>query len=72
MSDQPMPETPTYEGDWWNHLPSVDGEEPRLEREPEMEPTEEGLAELARLQAALEERAEQPDVKAFIEQAQHE
>lgn len=70
--ENPVSTTPTYDGDWWNHLPSVDGEPPRLVREPEMIPTPEGQAYLDELAAQLEQRAAQPDVQAFIERNQHD
>ena len=70
MSDQ-VPD-PVYVGEWWDTLPSVDGEPARLTREPEMIPDEEGLKYLEELGARLEERAKRPDVQEFIERSKFE
>lgn len=71
MADQ-TPSKHDYVGDWWENLPAVDDWEPRLTREPDTEPDEDGLRQLSDLQERLEERAQEPDVQAFIERAQHE
>lgn len=63
--------TPTYEGEWWNDLPSVDGEPPRLSREPETIPTAEGQVYLDELAERLTHRAEAPDVLDFIGGGDH-
>ena len=50
---------------WWENLPAVDDYPHTLTRDDE--PDDAGRAYLAELQAALEARASEPDVAAFIE-----
>ena len=51
---------------WWDKIPAVDDWPDRLERDPELEPTPEALVELGELEEALNARAQEPDVQAFI------
>lgn len=57
-----------YSGpEWWTTLPSVDGIAPAVERNPELEPDETGQEYLQELLERLTERAQQPDVQAFLD-----
>lgn len=69
MSDNPLLtlDDPYAAPDWWTTLESVDGVAPATERDPELEPDEAGREYLAALLERLAERAQQPDVQAFLD-----